>query len=81
MNKTTSANALLEDDPQLFQGGSKASDDQWTEVHGIRETEESFGRIDIEDEQPNYVGSTHWAAILDNLGPPHLPPPPQTQRL
>jgi hypothetical protein len=28
---------------------------------------ESFGRISIEDDQPNYVGSSHWAAILDNV--------------
>jgi len=32
------------------------------------ETTDSFGRISIEDNQPNYVGSSHWAAILDNVG-------------
>lgn len=31
------------------------------------DTEESFGRISIEDNQLNYVGQSHWAAILDNV--------------
>jgi hypothetical protein len=31
------------------------------------DTEESFGRISIEDDQLNYVGSSHWTAILDNV--------------
>lgn len=28
---------------------------------------DSFGRISIEDEQPNYVGGSHWAAILESI--------------
>ncbi len=40
----------------------------------LRDTAESFGRISIEDAQPNYVGSAHWAAILDNVyTPPQNP--------
>ncbi len=35
----------------------------------LRDTAESFGRISIDDNQLNYVGSTHWAAILDNVCP------------
>jgi len=31
------------------------------------DTEEFFGRISIEDNQLNYVGQSHWAAILDNV--------------
>jgi hypothetical protein len=31
------------------------------------DTEESFGRISIEDDQLNYVGSSHWTTILDNV--------------
>jgi hypothetical protein len=27
----------------------------------------SLGRISLEDNHPNYVGSSHWAAILDNV--------------
>jgi hypothetical protein len=34
---------------------------------GLHDTAESFGRISMDEEQPNYVGSTHWAAILDNV--------------
>lgn len=56
-----------QDDPRPAQEATRL-DVQWTEINGLRETEESFGRINIDDEQPNYVGSTHWAAILDNVG-------------
>jgi hypothetical protein len=59
--------ASSEDDTRPSQAGPRP-DDLWTEANGLRETEESFGRINIDDEQPNYVGSTHWAAILDNVG-------------
>ncbi|KAG4433415.1 hypothetical protein IFR05_011101 [Cadophora sp. M221] len=34
---------------------------------GLGDTAESFGRISMEDDQANYVGSAHWAAILDNI--------------
>ena len=27
----------------------------------------SLGRISLEDNHPNYVGSSHWAAILDSV--------------
>ncbi len=27
----------------------------------------SLGRISLEDNHPNYVGSSHWSAILDNV--------------
>ncbi|KAL5322747.1 hypothetical protein ACEPPN_010722 [Leptodophora sp. 'Broadleaf-Isolate-01'] len=34
---------------------------------GLGDTAESFGRITMDDDQANYVGSAHWAAILDNI--------------
>lgn len=34
---------------------------------GLQGSEESFGRISIEGNQPNYVGGAHWAAVLDNV--------------
>lgn len=75
MNKTNQNGLVTSIDAQASsEDGTRPSldgqrvDDQWTEVNGLRETEESFGRINIDDEQPNYVGSTHWAAILDNVG-------------
>jgi len=71
MSKTikasASTNTSLEDDTPLLQRESTSSDERRMEAYGIKETEESFGRIDIEDDQPNYVGNTHWAAILDNV--------------
>lgn len=34
----------------------------------LKDTALSFGRITIdEDERTSYVGSAHWAAILDNV--------------
>ncbi|KAK0121742.1 hypothetical protein ONS95_010028 [Cadophora gregata] len=35
---------------------------------GSGHTTELFGRISMEDDQANNVGSAHWAAILDNVG-------------
>ncbi|KAH7412751.1 hypothetical protein BKA64DRAFT_337135 [Cadophora sp. MPI-SDFR-AT-0126] len=45
-----------EDGEQVTLSGTSFSD-----------TAESFGRISMEDDQANYVGSDHWAAILDNI--------------
>ncbi|TVY14613.1 Fusarisetin A cluster transcription factor fsa6 [Lachnellula arida] len=71
MNKTNrngNGNASLEDSTRILQEESRSLEDQRTEeVHDIKEAEKSFGRINIEDDQPNYVGSTHWVAILDNI--------------
>lgn len=39
----------------------------------VLDTSESFGRISIEDEQLNYVGGSHWAAILDSVCEQPLP--------
>jgi hypothetical protein len=44
------------------------TEDQWTEINGIKNATESFGMINIEDNQSNYVESSHWTAILDNVG-------------
>ena len=46
---------------------SKPIREQLAERNDLRETSDSFGRISIEDEQPNYVGAAHWAAILDSV--------------
>lgn len=35
--------------------------------NGPNESTHSFGRISTEDYQPNYIGGTHWASILDNV--------------
>lgn len=72
MNKTNrsgngNGSASLEDSE------SRSLEVQQTEVHDVKEAEKSFGRINIEDDQSNYVGSTHWVAILDNVG--HSIPP------
>lgn len=75
MNKTNPNGLVPSGDPHASSEDStrpslegQRADDPWAEVNGLKETEESFGRINIDDEQPNYVGSTHWAAILDNVG-------------
>lgn len=38
-----------------------------SESTSLQDTAESFGRISMDEEQQNYVGSAHWAAILDNV--------------
>lgn len=43
------------------------TDDQWTEVTGVKNATESFGMINIKDNHSNYVESSHWTAILDNV--------------
>ena len=48
---------------------AKSIVEQLTDRNDLRETSDSFGRISIEDEQPNYVGAAHWAAILDSVRP------------
>jgi len=75
MNKTNrngngniNSNASLGNSTPLLQEKPRALEDQWTDVHGVKEADKLFGRINMEDDQPNYVGSTHWAAILDNVG-------------
>ncbi|CAG8962355.1 hypothetical protein HYFRA_00014152 [Hymenoscyphus fraxineus] len=55
------------DDPRASDFSSSTGEDQWTEITGLSNTTESFGMINIDDDQPNYVGSSHWAAILDNI--------------
>jgi len=37
------------------------------ETNGLSQTFDSLGRISIENEQPNYVGGSHWVAILDSV--------------
>ncbi|EHK97144.1 hypothetical protein M7I_7156 [Glarea lozoyensis 74030] len=43
------------------------TDDQWTEITGVKNATESLGMINIKDNQPSYVESSHWTAILDNI--------------
>jgi hypothetical protein len=33
----------------------------------LKDTATVLGRISIEDDQPSYVGSAHWTAILDSV--------------
>jgi hypothetical protein len=35
----------------------------------LKDTATVLGRISIEDDQPSYVGSAHWTAILDSVSP------------
>jgi hypothetical protein len=48
-------------DPVLF------GQSEQTSGPGLKDAVESFGQITIKDDQPNYVGSAHWAAILENV--------------
>ena len=46
---------------------AKSIVERLTERCDLGETSDSFGRVSIEDEQLNYVGAAHWAAILDSV--------------
>jgi hypothetical protein len=54
-------------DPDAESMKSKPIRENLAERNDLRETSDSFGRISVEDEQPNYVGTAHWAAILDSV--------------
>jgi hypothetical protein len=45
----------------------RTNDEQWTEVTTVNDATESLGMINIKDNQSNYVDSSHWTAILDNV--------------
>ena len=69
MHQSTLKNASTESHhrPSL-ENGLKIGDGGFeTERVELREASDSFGRLGIEDEQPNYVGASHWAAILDSV--------------
>ncbi|KAF8847325.1 hypothetical protein BDZ45DRAFT_607644 [Acephala macrosclerotiorum] len=69
MNKT-SKNGSGGQDHVTPPDHSIEAEEQESEVRDrrLKDTALSFGRITIdEDERTNYVGSAHWAAILDNI--------------
>lgn len=65
-NRPGSSRGHSIDDPRAPDFTLSTRED-WTEINGLVNTTESFGMINIDDDQPNYVGSSHWAAILDNV--------------
>jgi hypothetical protein len=40
---------------------------QVTDGSDVKEAVKSLGHISLEDNHPSYVGSAHWASILDNV--------------
>jgi hypothetical protein len=70
MNKRAKSSALITPDESSVSSSSHAASPSRSLHQGTSstlDTAESFGRMGIEDDQPNYVDSTHWAAILDNV--------------
>ncbi|KAH6664920.1 hypothetical protein B0J14DRAFT_493185 [Halenospora varia] len=51
----------------ISESTTNSSPEDWTEAVPLAETTESFEKIDIQDDQNNYVGDTHWSAILDSI--------------
>ncbi len=64
-NRSAGSNSATSSSPASGTLGSERSPQEWQRVE--TETSDSFGRISVDDEQPNYVGSSHWAAILDSV--------------
>jgi hypothetical protein len=75
MNRTAKNTALAGKlQPPITPDGSSASTSSNATspssdlvTNNTLDTEESFGRISLEDNHLNYVGQSHWAAILDNV--------------
>jgi hypothetical protein len=73
MNRTAKNSALsgkpqppITPDESTISPSSNATTPSSDQVANV-DTEKSFGRISIDDNQLNYVGQSHWAAILDNV--------------
>ena len=65
-----SAGKLPELDPRILERPSDNYAATWPERTVLQESQdptETLGRICITDDQPAYVGSAHWAAILENV--------------
>jgi hypothetical protein len=75
MNKSRGTGTITKPESSQQQSNNTASpdleltttDEQWTEITGVTDATESLGMINIKDNQPNYVDSSHWTAILDNV--------------
>ena len=39
----------------------------------LSDASESLGRFNFEDDEPKYIGGSHWAAILDSVGNRFVP--------
>ncbi|RDL34405.1 uncharacterized protein BP5553_07533 [Venustampulla echinocandica] len=66
-SRTDGSPSSLDENNPSQQIHSSTLEDHWTEINAVKETAESIGLISIQDDQPNYVGSSHWEAILDNI--------------
>ncbi|KAG4028087.1 hypothetical protein MFRU_024g00570 [Monilinia fructicola] len=53
--------------PDYHASTAESSTSSWPDDSTTSESADSFGRVSIEDELPNYVGGAHWAAILENI--------------
>lgn len=53
--------------PDFHASTAESSTSSWPDDSTTSESADSFGRVSIEDELPNYVGGAHWAAILENV--------------
>ena len=72
-NGSSSTTGNLQATPQSSPDLTAANElGQPTETLGrniLKDTATVLGRISIEDDQPSYVGSAHWTAILDSVSP------------
>jgi hypothetical protein len=70
-NGSSSTTSNLQATPQSSPDLTAANElGQATETLGrniLKDTATVLGRISIEDDQPSYVGSAHWMAILDSV--------------
>jgi hypothetical protein len=61
--------SLMKDSDQASKPGysEPSSGNESSPQPSLNEASESLGRFSIDNNQPNYVGGSHWTAILDSV--------------
>lgn len=69
MNQAKDTTAPSEPDilPGFQSSTIKPRELSWPNDATVSESVDSIGRISVQDERQNYVGESHWAAILENV--------------
>ncbi|EMR90137.1 putative fungal specific transcription protein [Botrytis cinerea BcDW1] len=69
MNQAKDTTAPSEPDilPGFQSSTIKPRELSWPNDATVSESVDSIGRISVQDERQNYVGESHWAAILENI--------------
>jgi hypothetical protein len=64
---TSNVQATPQSSPDLTAANELGQPTETLSRNILKDTATVLGRISIEDDQPSYVGSAHWTAILDSV--------------